>query len=254
VSVASAARNAVHRPDLAVRLRRLAASALLLSGVGCNSVHAWTADRPFTPLGGVRASAASPRGLASLHRLLLPTPSCVLARGGRRDRDEEQACAREIGERAFAVLRDERGYDVLLPEVLGSAGGLQAEAARALAASLGAIERFAFASRDGEPPPPQLASRVRDLCAAWRADGLVLLRVEVQPPSVWNWLLLAATLLQSWPVLVLGQHADARIDVFEAETGAIVWRYAARLRPIPQEIGVLLAGPFAAIEPAAGTQ
>jgi hypothetical protein len=237
-----------------VTLRRVPAALLLLPALGCNSVHAWTADRPFAPLGGGPARAAPTRGLGSLHRLLLPTPSCVIAQDGRRESDEEGSCARELRDRAFTLLRDERGYDVLLPEVLGSAGGPQTEAARELAASLGAIERFAFAAADGERAPPQLSSRVRDLCAEWHADGLVLIRMEVQRPSTWNWLLLAATLLQSWPVLVLGQHVDVRVDAFEAASGELVWRYAVRLRPLPEDLGVVLAGPFGAIEEAAARE
>lgn len=206
-------------------LALLLACALL--GVSC-AEHLWSTPREVVPRSYQRALPGTLRSIGRLRRLVLPVPRCEIVRDRKRLGSEEHALAVTLRDLALAELRDARGYDVVLPEVLLGAEERSDPSEEELASLVDRAARWAHGSPDGASPPEDVVAAVRRLAGAWNADGLLLLQVHQRYASTWNVVLVVLTASLSWPLLLLEARSEARADLFEAASGEIVWRRVRR--------------------------
>jgi len=233
-------------------MRRSRVLALLLAcaflPLSC-AEHLWSTPREVVPRSYQRALPGAPRSIGRLRRLILPLPRCEIVRDGKRLGSEEHGLAVRLRDLALAELRDERGYDVLPPEVLLGAEERPDLSEEELASLVDRAARWALESPDGASPPEDVAAAVRRLAGAWNADGILLLQVHQRYASTWNVVLVMLTASLSWPLLVIEARSETRADLFEAASGEIVWRRSRREIDRSRE-DLLVGDVLAPIEPA----
>ena len=201
--------------------------ACAFSTVSC-AQHLWSTPRELTPSSYQRALPGAVRSVGRLRRVLLPLPRCEIVRDRKRLGSEEHELALTLRDLTLAELRDERGYDVVLPEVLIPVEERPGLSEEELASLVDLASRWALESADGAQPPEEVAAAVRRLAGAWNADGVLLLQVHQRYASTWNVVLVILTASLSWPLLLIEARSETRADLFEAASGEIVWRRSRR--------------------------
>jgi hypothetical protein len=201
-------------------VRTIAWLVALLPLAGCS--HVWKTSEPTKPV--TYSSANDPvkeRHVGRLRRLLVLPVAYDHVWEKTHHVDREKAIARSFYKDAPRWLRDWRGYEFVAPW-----GPDESCADREDLTQLLEWAKKAKPASSSRPPqtPDELAVIVRALCTSHHCDGLLLMHGETREPGIIAWGIAIGSLGIAWPVMLLDSHSYMYADIFEADSGRLVWR------------------------------
>jgi len=206
-------------------IRRVPTVALSVLCVACSATK-WQQPGEIRPSTYQMSEERIKRSVGKLRRLAITPIRYEHVKDGTRVPDKELPVTREWSSMALSHLRDWKGYEVaplelyddMYPQKLGRS---RDEIDR----SLEALAKWAKDSPDGEPPPAEVVSTVNGIGRALNTDGLVIVQGFRREPSTWNVALVILSASLTWPLLAVEGYFEMRADLYEVETGRIVWRH-----------------------------
>ena len=181
---------------------------------GC-SHNVWTTSRHISPTTYSLREIPISRSVGRLRRLALMPVSFRLERGGSADpsdESEELRLRQDIAEVARRFLVDWRGYEVVVVEDY-------------VPDQLACMLEWASVSENDAVPPVQVTRVVGDLARRHQVDGVMLIQGQLRMLSDLGFAVILGTAGLAWPiVLPADSGGELRVDLFESDSGRIVWR------------------------------
>ncbi len=191
------------------------------------SPKVWQDSREITPISYRVSELQSGKSVGKLRRLaILPIVfdwnyNIV---EGRPSEVDENLYKRALLYRAKYILRGQKGYEVIEPEIYED---VYAEKLGISEDEMGDINNgltaWAKTSENGALPPESIRSMVSKLGRSLNADGLLVIQGHSHFCNA-GFVMTVLTASLAFPVLMICNDYELRADVFEVASGRIVWR------------------------------